>query len=378
MLQTIRLTELPVPPVGQSAEFTLGDYRVVWQNLREGLSRHVERISILHGENRIAILPTRGMGIEDVTIDGIRFGWDSPVAGPVHPSAVNLHDASGLGWLDGFTELLVRCGLGNNGGPQFDDRDRLQWPLHGRIANAPANDVEFHLREDGSLAVAATVTETRFHFWKWRMDTVTTCSPGLKEIAIADTVTNVGGTTDAFQMLYHFNLGPPLAGPGAMIHLPARRVVPRNEHSATDAQWDRLAGPVPGEAERVWFVDPAFDTDGRSLAVLVAADQRMAAAIDFGRDDGMKHFTLWKNEVALEDGYVVGLEPGTNWPNPRDFEFARGRCLELLPGQSHTIHIGLYFTTDSGKTGEWVARTRSIFPETGTAVTVEVDPQWCA
>ena len=31
--------------------------------------------------------------------------------GPVNPAFVNLSGLGGLGWLDGFDELLARCGL---------------------------------------------------------------------------------------------------------------------------------------------------------------------------------------------------------------------------------------------------------------------------
>ena len=51
----------------------------------------------------------------------MELGWKSPVHGPVHPNFVPLNEPSGLGWLDGFDELFVRCGLESNGAPDFDD-----------------------------------------------------------------------------------------------------------------------------------------------------------------------------------------------------------------------------------------------------------------
>ena len=50
------------------------------------------------------------------------------------------------------------------------------------------------------------------------------------------------------------------------------------------------------------------------------------------RKDQLPAFTLWKNTAGLRDGYVTGLEPGTNYPNPRPFEKARGRVVTLPPG----------------------------------------------
>ena len=44
-------------------------------------------------------------------------------------------------------------------------------------------------------------------------------------------------------------------------------------------------------------------------------------------------FTVWKNLGATEEGYVVGLEPATNYPNFIDFEKAQNRCVLLEPNK---------------------------------------------
>ena len=105
----------------------------------EGVGGGMSRITLTAGEKTVDVLPARGMGIWQATHTGIRFGWASPVRGPVHPGWVPLSDPDGLGWLEGFDEMLVRCGLASNGAPEFDDRGRLVFPLHGRIANLPAH-----------------------------------------------------------------------------------------------------------------------------------------------------------------------------------------------------------------------------------------------
>jgi hypothetical protein len=38
---------------------------------------------------------------------------------------------------------------------------------------------------------------------------------------------------------------------------------------------------------------------------------------------------------------VTGLEPGTNYPNPKPFEKARGRVVTLPPGGSHVTETTL-------------------------------------
>ena len=88
-------------------------------------------------------------------IRAIRLGWDSPVAdGPVNPAYVNLSGLGGLGWLDGFDELLARCGLAWSGAP-FEVKSRkpdgsesnTTFGLHGKIANTPASYLAVHVAD---------------------------------------------------------------------------------------------------------------------------------------------------------------------------------------------------------------------------------------
>ena len=58
-------------------------------------------------------------------------------------------------------------------------------------------------------------------------------------------------------------------------------------------------------------------------------------------------FTLWKNTRGLRDGYVTGLEPATNFPNPRPFEEARGRVVPLPPGGTFLAETTLEVLDDA-------------------------------
>ena len=50
-------------------------------------------------------------------------------------------------------------------------------------------------------------------------------------------------------------------------------------------------------------------------------------------------FTLWKNTAAENDGYVTGLEPGTNFPYNRRIERKAGRVPKLAAGESRHFAI---------------------------------------
>ena len=105
-------------------------------------------IEVRHGEFRFTVVPTRGMGIWRAALGDLALGWKSPVHGPVHPAFVHTERADGLGWIDGFDELLVRCGLESNGAPEFLPDGRLRYGLHGKIANIPAHKVEVAIDGD--------------------------------------------------------------------------------------------------------------------------------------------------------------------------------------------------------------------------------------
>ncbi|NLE38252.1 MAG: DUF4432 family protein, partial [Pirellulaceae bacterium] len=115
---------------------------VVKRRLQGGLRDGVDVIEVDNGAFRFVVVPTRGMGIWRASLGAVRLGWRSPVQGPVHPALVNLQSPNGEGWLNGFDEFVARCGLENNGSPVFDENGVLQYPLHGRIQNTPANKVE--------------------------------------------------------------------------------------------------------------------------------------------------------------------------------------------------------------------------------------------
>src|ERR1700722_5358054 len=93
-------------------------WSVTKHRLRGGRRDGVDLIVVDNGALRFAVVPTRGMGLWKGFYLGNCLGWESPITdGPVHPSFVNLTAAGGLGWLEGYDELMARCGLESNGAP---------------------------------------------------------------------------------------------------------------------------------------------------------------------------------------------------------------------------------------------------------------------
>lgn len=310
--------------------------------LRGGLADGVDVVRIHNGRLAFDVLPTRGMGIWKAWLDDEPLGWQSPIPGPVHPKLVPLMEPGGLGWLDGFDELLVRCGLDSNGPPEFDAQGRLSRPLHGRIANRPAQRVEIQVDDaQGELAVIGVVEETRFHFGKLRLTSRISTRLGERHLRIRDEIENCAASPTTAQMLYHINIGQPLLDPGSRVVVAARRIVPRDPQGAQGlATWDVYAAPQADFAEEAFFLELIPNTDGWASALLKNAAGTRGASVHFHTTE-LPCFTLWKDTRAEADGYVTGLEPGTNFPNPRTFETQQGRVVALEPGQRVALQLGL-------------------------------------
>ncbi len=321
---------------------------ILHRRLEGGLSDGVDVVRIQCGELVVELLPTRGMGIGRAWIGGEPIGWQSPVPGPVHPKFVCLADPSGLGWLDGFDEWLVRCGLENNGAPEFDGQGRLKYPLHGRIANRPAQRVQLEADSDtGKISVTGVVEETRFLFRKLRMTSTVTLQAGELAVQVHDEVQNRSAVATEMQMLYHINFGPPLLGPGSRFVAPVRQVVPRDARAVEGmTTWNRYAEAEAGFTEQVYFMELLSDTEENTLALLRNAAQDRGVSLRINRQQ-LPWFTLWKNTASHADGYVTGLEPGTNFPNPRSFEGSRGRVVALAPEATATFDLRMEFHRDT-------------------------------
>ena len=228
-----------------------GDVRVAKRRLRGGLSDGVDLVEIDNGKFSFGVVPTRGMNLWRAKMGDTNIGWTSPIRGPVHPTFVPFAEPSGLGWVEGFDELMARCGLESNGAPEFDEDGRVVYPLHGRISNKPAHRVDITQDQStGEIAITGVVDETRFHFMKLRLTSTYRTLPGENGLRIHDEVTNLSGSPTEAQLLYHTNFGAPLLDAGASFVAPIDRVTPRNEHAAEGiTNWQCYAAPQPGTEE---------------------------------------------------------------------------------------------------------------------------------
>ena len=204
------------------------DCEVPWvvrkQRLRGGRQEGVDLIEVHNGRFVMRIIATRGMSIYDVQMEDVRLGWDSPVNEIVHPMFVNLQSRGGLGWLEGFNEWMVRCGLEWFGPPGQEPEHlaKAEAPvsfrtLHGRIANTPASQVELIVEtaEPYRIAIRGLVCERMMCGPKLDLHTEISTTPGSETFTVADRITNVSSQPAEFGLLYHINNGRPILEDGA-------------------------------------------------------------------------------------------------------------------------------------------------------------------
>lgn len=359
-----------------------GEWSIVKRTLHGGLAEGVDVIEVNNGALSYTLVPTRGMGLWKGRCEGGEIGWAAPVAGPVNPSFVRAEERGGLGWLRGFDECVVRCGLASNGAPCRDvvpDNNgnpvEVSLPLHGYIANIPANRVEVRVRGGGDqtwLEVAGIVEEGMLFCPCLSLETRITTRVGSRALSIHDEVVNRNAVPQEMELLYHCNFGPPYLEEGSRLVAPVLEAVPRDARAAENgAGYATYLGPTPGYVEQAYYCRLAADAEGQTMALLRnrAGDKGVAVRYNVRQ---LPCFTQWKNTVGLEDGYVTGLEPGTNFPNARPFERAQGRVVRLEPGARHRVDLALEVFSSPAEVSGAEARIHAL--QAGRAPQVHAGP----
>jgi len=333
----------PVAGAAVAGKLASGELaRVVAETLSGGLRHGVQVIRLATPRCELEVVLSRGGGIGYLAFDGTSVGWQSPVPGPVHPSFVPLYRPDGLGWLAGFDEVLARCGLFNVGGPQFNAQHQLVHPLHGDVAYWPCQSAVVYYQPTTEQVVLETTTDiVLFHFHHLTLKSSVRLSVVQPRVEVHDTIVNQGGRSAEVMLLHHWNFGPPVADGGSRLEIPYQEVAPRNAHAAAAvANWNVLDPSQPGAEETVYFLTPQSDNAGRGHALLVRPDETSGLHMTWDLST-MPYLTLWKNPVARVDGYAVGIEPGTCYPNGRDHESTANRLRHLPPGQSLQVDVAI-------------------------------------
>jgi len=310
------------------------------RRLHGGKQEGVDVLLINNGVMEITLVPTRGMGIYQVTSGDLRLGWDSPVKEIVNPANIDLESRNGLGWLDGFNEMMVRCGYEWTGHPGVDDNGQLL-SLHGRAQNTPASTVKVIIDEQPpyTIHVRGQVAERTFKKTNLVTWTELSVAPGSNRFELHDELTNLADYEDEYQIIYHSNFGTPLLEEGAVFTAAATEISPFNDYAKAGLKdWQTYLAPTKGYDEMVFNLKPKADADGNTLAVLHNKSGEKGVAVGYNVKQ-LPVLTLWKNTDTKQQGYVTGIEPGTSYAYNTKYQRSLGLVPKLQPGQSQRFDL---------------------------------------
>lgn len=267
--------------------------------------------------------------ISRLYFNGKNLGYFSP-CGYVAPQ---YYDNQGAGFLKSFTAgFFTTCGLTAVGSPCNDNGEEL--PLHGNIANTPAETVNYWV--DDSIHIILTVRDASPFGHKLLLTREYECPLDRDEIIIKDKVKNIGFDETPYMILYHMNMGYPLLTENSVVTLNNKGVAPRNDRAKEGIQNALIMEkPQHGFEEQCYYFDMV-----EGVAKIYSPEIETSVTINYDINE-LPCFTEWK--MMGEGEYVLGLEPGNCTPDGRDVMRKEGKLQFLKAGEekSQTIVIKL-------------------------------------
>lgn len=256
---------------------------------------------------------------------------------------------------------------------------RLRYPLHGQIGNLAADSLWIEYDEaSGRLEVIGEIFETRMFFKRLRLRSRIRFTAGRCDVEVLDDVTNESSTEATMQLLYHINIGSPILDAGSVVEASLQQIAPKDDLAASEIDtWNQLSEPQSGYRERVYFGRMHNSEAGEAAAMLRNSKRDLGIGITY-RTSTLPYFALWKNTAATEDGYVVGLEPSTNFPNQRTFETQHGRVVTIPAGETVPFRVGLHPLGDREMVEQFSERIANLMSDSVIKISREPESEWSA
>jgi len=270
----------------------------------------------------------RNADLSRLRFKGMNLGYFSP-CGYVAPA---YYESKGADWLKSFTAgFLTTCGLQAVGSPCTDNGEEL--PLHGSIANTPTDQVVYYEEDDKLIIKTRTLDEGIFSR-KLRLNRTYTFPVGKNFFTYTDTIENTGDKEEAFEILYHMNMGYPLLDEDSIVRIDSGKVIPRDTHAAEDIDnWMNMEKPTAGYVERCYYHTMKTASGHASI---FQPKYSTGVSIDYDASE-LDCFVEWKM-MGVRD-YVLGLECGNAYPDGRDVMRDQGILKFLKPGRKITYSV---------------------------------------
>lgn len=141
-------------------------------------------------------------------------------------------------------------------------------------------------------------------------------------------------------LLCHINFGYPIVEKGTVLIQPETKVKARDEEAQKGIDtFNIFSDPVPDYKEQVFYHDMEPDKNGFVTACLFnkkLGENGLGAYVRFKKKQ-LPLMCEWKQ--VGEGEYVVGLEPGTAYPEGRAQAKKDGQIIFLKPGEKKDVQI---------------------------------------
>ena len=308
-------------------------YGVTEATLTAGKANGMRVLFVRNGSGlEFTVSVDRCADITNLSFKGDNYSYIAP-CGHVSPK---FYDKDGAGFLKSFTAgFMTTCGFDNVGGSCTDAGEVL--PLHGTISNTPCENIS-HWIQDEKIHIKAIVRDASLFGRQLILEREYVCPLFENVIYMTDVIKNIGPSETPLEVMYHCNMGYPLLSENAIVNIPAEKVDPRNEHSATGlGDCLKMEKPQSGYEEMCFY----HKMTGCPEVSIYNPDIKKGLKMSYDSKE-MQFFTQWKMMGEYE--YVLGLEPGNCNPDGRDVMRKNGTLEFLKPGEEKVHHLKFEFT----------------------------------
>ena len=92
----------------------------------------------------------------------------------------------------------------------------------------------------------------------------------------------------------------------------------------------------------------------------------------------LPYLSVWKHTAPAADGYLTGIEPGTNFPNRRSFEGQHQRVVKLGPGGSILFDLTIEPHGSANEVQQAESAVVALRPDVAPEVYDQPQSDWCA
>ena len=289
------------------------------------------------GGLEFTVLQDKCLDLFDVRYKGVNLSFIAK-AGLTAPQYYNPHNEFPHYFQGG---MLATCGL-RNAGAGGEDEGELH-TLHGRIGNAPAENVGVSCDWEGDeyrMTISGEMREAALFKENLALRRKISASLGSNRIEISDRVDNDTCNPEALMLLYHINFGFPFLGPGLRLMLPrGTETRPRDEEAAKGIGCFRtFEPPVDGYREQCFYHKMPALPGGDTCVLLRNGELGLAAYVKYNINQ-LPVMTQWK--CMASGDYALGIEPATCHVEGKAKERRMGTLQFLEPFGSASFDLEL-------------------------------------